>query len=94
MIFAVTIHGLFLWKVKKVLQLLMLFKKSLDEYVIEMHSTHYKRKSVVAEILRLSFKNKIYKYMTPISKNVYTDDVDDMVQKLIIKIINLDLVMT
>ena len=32
-----------------------------------MYSTHNDRKSVVAETLR----NKIYKYMTSISKNVY-----------------------
>ena len=31
LIFSVTTHGLFLWKIEKVLQLLMLFKNVLDE---------------------------------------------------------------
>ena len=39
-------------------------------YDIEMHSTHNERKSLVAERFIRILNNKIYKYMTPISKNV------------------------
>ena len=40
---------------------------------IEMYSTHNEGKSVVAEIFIRTLKNKAYKYMTSISKNVYID---------------------
>ena len=38
-------------------------------------------KSVVAERFITTLKNKIYKYMTSISKKVYTDKLDDIVHK-------------
>ena len=40
-----------------------------------MYSTHNEGKSVVAE----RFTNKIYKHMTSISKNVYFNKLDDIV---------------
>ena len=43
-----------------------------------MYSTHNKGKSVVAEIFIRTLKNKTYKYMTSISKNVYIDKLDDI----------------
>ena len=43
---------------------------------IVMYSTHNASKSVVAEIFIKTIKNKIYKYMTSISKNVYIDKLD------------------
>ena len=46
-----------------------------------MCSTHNKRKSVVAERFIRTLKSKIYKYMTSISKNVYIDKLDDVVDK-------------
>ena len=46
-----------------------------------MHSTHNEGKSVVAERLIRTLKNKIYKYMTSISKNVYIDKLDDIVNE-------------
>ena len=46
-----------------------------------MYSTHNERKSVVAEIFIRTLKNKIYKYMTSISKNMYIDNLDDIVNK-------------
>ena len=46
-----------------------------------MYSTHNKGKSVVAERFIRIFKNKIYKYMTSISKNVYIYKLDDIVDK-------------
>ena len=48
---------------------------------IEMYSTHNEEKSVVAERFIRTIKNKIYKYMTSISKNVYIDKLDDIVHK-------------
>ena len=46
-----------------------------------MYSTHNKRKSVVAERFIRTLKNKIYKYMTLISKSVYIDKLGDRVNK-------------
>ena len=58
------------------------FKKWLKDNDIEMYSTHNEGKSVVTERFIRTLKNKIYKHMTAISKNVYFDDVlDDVVDK-------------
>ena len=57
------------------------FKKWLKDSSIEMYSTHNEGKSVVAERFLRTIKNKIYKYMTSISKNVYIDKLDDIVNK-------------
>ena len=46
-----------------------------------MYSTHNGGKSVVAERFVRTIKNRIYKYMTSISKNVYIDKLDDIVHK-------------
>ena len=46
-----------------------------------MYSTNNEGKSVVAERFIRTLKNKIYKNMTSISKNVYFDAVDDIVKK-------------
>ena len=46
-----------------------------------MYSIHNKGKSVVAERFIKTLKNKIYKYMTSISKNVYIDKLDDIVDE-------------
>ena len=46
-----------------------------------MYSTHNERKSVVAERFIRTLKSKNYKYMTSISKNVYIDKLDDIVNK-------------
>ena len=48
---------------------------------IEMCSTHTEGKSVVAERFIRILKNKIYKYMTSISKKMYHDKLDDIVNK-------------
>ena len=42
---------------------------------IEMYSTRNEGKSVVAERFNGTLKNKIYKYMTLVSKNMYIDSV-------------------
>ena len=57
------------------------FKKWLQDNNTEMYSTHNKGKSVIAERFIRTLKNKIYKYMTSISKNVYIDKLDDIVKK-------------
>ena len=46
-----------------------------------MYSKHNEGKSVIAERFIRTIKNKIYKYVTLISKNVYIDKLDDMVNK-------------
>ena len=55
------------------------FKEWLKDNDIEMYSIHNEGKSVVAERFIRALKNKIYKYMTAISKNVYVDKLDDIV---------------
>ena len=47
----------------------------------EMHSAHNEGKSVVAERFIRTLKNKISKYMTSISKNVYINKLADIVNK-------------
>ena len=46
-----------------------------------MYSIHNEGKSVVAERFIRTLKNKIYKYMTAISKNVYIDKLDYIVNE-------------
>ena len=46
-----------------------------------MHSTNNEGKSVIAKRFMKNLKNKIYKYMTAISKNVYIDKLDDIVKE-------------
>ena len=46
-----------------------------------MYLIHNEGKSVVAERFIRTLKNKIYKYMTAISKNVYIDKLDDIVNE-------------
>ena len=55
------------------------FKKWLKSNNTEMYSAHNEGKSVVAERFIRTIKKKIYKYMTSISKNVYIDKLDDLV---------------
>ena len=46
-----------------------------------MYLIHNEGKSVVAERFIRTLKNKICKYMTAISKNVYIDKLDDNVNE-------------
>ena len=46
-----------------------------------MHSIHNEGKSFVAERFIRALENKIYKYMTSISKTVYSHKLDDIVNK-------------
>ena len=57
-------------------------KSFLHNNNIEMYSTH-NEESVIAERFMRNIKDKIheYKYMSSISKNVYIDKLDDIVNK-------------
>ena len=57
------------------------FKKWLQGNDIAIYSTHNEGKTVVAERFARTLKNKIYKFMTSISKNVYIDKLDDIVSE-------------
>ena len=57
------------------------FKKWLKDNDITIYSTHNEEKSVVAERFTRTLKKKIYKNMTLISKNVYINKLDDIVNE-------------
>ena len=56
------------------------FKSFLKQNDIEMYSTHFEGKSVVAERFIKTLKNKIYKHMTTIGKNFYFNDLGHIVK--------------
>ena len=57
------------------------FKYWLQDNDIVMYSIHNEGKSVVVERFIRTLKSKIYKYTTSISKNLYIDKLDDIVDK-------------
>ena len=61
------------------------YNKSFTDFLkinhIEVYSTFNEGKSVAAERFIKTLKNKIYKHMTAISKNIYVDVLDDIVNK-------------
>ena len=57
------------------------FKKFLKDNDISMHSTFNEGKSVVAERFIKTLKNKIYKHMASVGKNVCFNVLDDIVNK-------------
>ena len=58
-----------------------LFKRFLKINNIEMYSTYNEGKYVIAKRSIRMLKNKIFKHMTAVSKNVYFDVLDDIVNK-------------
>ena len=56
-------------------------KSWIEKNGIKMYSTHNEGKSVFAERFIKTLKNKIYKHMTSISKNVYINQLDDIVNE-------------
>ena len=60
-----------------------LFKRFLKINNFKMYSTYNEGKSVVAERFIRMLKNKIFKHITAISKNVYFDMLDDMLTNTI-----------
>ena len=57
------------------------FKNCLKFNDTEMYSTQNEGKSVVAERFTKTLKTKIYKYTTSVSKNVYINKLDDIVNE-------------
>ena len=61
------------------------YKRSIKSILLnndlEMYSTHNEGKSAIAERFIKILKNKNYKYMISVSKNVYVDKLDDIVNK-------------
>ena len=58
-------------------------KSWLENNPREIYPTHNVGKYVVAESSVRTLKNKVYKYMTSISKNVYIDKLGDIVNEYI-----------
>ena len=58
-----------------------LFKRFLKINNIEIYSTYKEAKPVAAERFITNLKNKIFKHISPVSKNVYLDVLDDIVNK-------------
>ena len=56
-------------------------KSWLEKNDIDMYSTHHKRKSVVAERFIRTLKNKVYKRMSAVSKNLYIGKSSDIVNQ-------------
>ena len=56
-------------------------KSWLEKNAVKMYSTHNEGKSVVTERFIRTLKNKMYKYTTSVLKNVYTNELDDIVNK-------------
>ena len=57
------------------------FRYFLKDNDISMYSTYNEGRSLVAERFVKTLKNKIYKHMTSIGKNVYFDVLDDINNK-------------
>ena len=57
------------------------FEKRLEDNDIRMYSTQNKGKSVVAERFIRTLKRNIYKHMIAVSKNVYIDKLDDLINE-------------
>ena len=57
------------------------FKKWLKDNDIKMYSTHKGGKSVIAERFIRTLKNGIFKHMTAVSKNVYFNILNDIVDE-------------
>ena len=90
MLCVIDIYSKYAWVIhlidKESITITNAFQNILDELKrkpskIWVDKMHNDRKSVIAEKFISTLKNKIYKYMTSISRNVYTDKLDDMVNK-------------
>ena len=56
-------------------------KSCLEDNDIKMYSAPHEEKYVAAERFVQTSKSKLYKYMTSVSKNMYIDKLDDIVNK-------------
>ena len=68
-------------EVNFIIILLNIFLKLKFKIDIEIYSTYNEVKSAVAERFIRTLKNKIFKHMATISKNVYIDVLNDIVNK-------------
>ena len=66
------------WSRQWILQFSLLILKDDN---IEIYSAYNEGKSVVAERFIKTLKNKIFKHITAVSKKVYFDGLDDIVNK-------------
>ena len=60
---------------------ILLFERFLKISNIEMYSTYNEGKSVVAERIIRVLKKKIFNHMTAVSKDVYFDALDNILNK-------------
>ena len=56
-------------------------KSFLQNNDTDKYSSHNEGKAVLAEKLIRTFKNRIYKYMSSITKNMYIDKLDNIANK-------------
>ena len=70
-----------IWLIKALNSAINLLKIFLKINNVEIYSTYNEGKSVVAERFIRTLKNKMFKHMTNISKNVYFDVLDGIVNK-------------
>ena len=56
-------------------------KSWLQDNYIEMYSAHNEGEYVVTKRFTRTLKNKLYKYMTSVSKTMYIDTLADIVNK-------------
>ena len=56
-------------------------KSWLQDSDLEMYSTHIEEKYIVAERFIRTLMDKIFKYMTSLSKSVYTNELADIVNE-------------
>ena len=68
--------GVSIVDVSRIYQLIQI--KNETKYWLIKEAIHNKGKSVVAERFTRTLKNKIYKYMTSVSKNLYKGKLDDI----------------
>ena len=52
----------------------------------DIYLTHNEGKFVIAERFIRNWRNKIYKLITSVSKNVFIDEIDDIVKNMIMKV--------
>ena len=56
-------------------------KSFMQNNVMEMYLLHNEGKSIITERFIRTLKSKIYKYITSVSKNMYIEKLDDIVNK-------------
>ena len=65
----------------KVTNFVIINESCQEKNAIEIYSIHNEGKSAVAKRFIRTLQNKIYQYMTSISKNMYIDKLDGIINK-------------